>query len=449
MLTVNEAIRALGETVRQIVAEAVSSTRLVPGEYRGYQWKLDDFKYDDSGVVVPGAQGDYVNLKSWFRAWEVLEPRIKTNPSYKEALDALQQNYAALPLADWLDNFMKAFISATLPESGKLYKAEQIVGQFLNDLEGGPVSHTAQVFLQGIVLRSEEIEVERGVCIRKPRKEDFETPFPAEIAEHFPRYPSAIVEMRTVGARERSPQLIQEQVELGVALLRLFNVGSVKWMRYELSCDSIVGPWPHGLLTSGDKNPARETYVIRAEDEPRLKRFWQTMTPVLPRGIYVPQNGVSHITLAYDRYSDALLFNGIFERRIANAVMGLEALFLKEKQELSNRLSLRVSKLVSLISSRKPLEVRSMLIDAYEIRSTFAHGGNLSNDRKTKVDRKYGSTKALLITLIDHLRVSILATIMCGLGKEALINLVDNALLDPQEQERLTSVMATTAGLIS
>jgi hypothetical protein len=449
MPSVNEAVGTLVETVRHMVTEAISSNRLVPGEYRAYQWKLYNFTYDDSGVVVPRAEGDYVSLKSWFRAWEVLEPQIKAHHSFKEALDTLQQNYPALPLADWLDSFMKAIVSVFLPECGKPCKPEEIVERFLKDLAGGPVTYTAQVFLQGIVLRSQEIEVETGVCIRKPRKEDFEIPILSELAERPPRYPSAILEMRTVGARDRSPQLIQEQVERCVVLFRLFNVGSVKWMRYELSSDSIASQWLHGLLTSGDRNPARETYVIRTEDEPSLKQFWQTMGPSLPREIYGFQKRVSHITLAYDRYSDALLLNGILERRMASAVMGLEALFLMENQELSNRLSLRVSKLVSLISNQKPLEVRSMLKDAYEIRSTFAHGGHLSDDKKRRIEKKYDSTKALLTGLINHLRVSIIAAIMSGMKKDALVNLVDNALLDAQEQERLTRVMSGTAGLIS
>lgn len=446
---VNEAIRALGNTIRHMVVEAISSNHLVPGEYRAYQRKLYNFTYDDSGVVVPRAEGDYISLKSWFRAWEVLESLIKAHPSFEEALDTLQQNYPALPFADWLDSFMKAIISVSLPECGKVCKPEEIVERFLKDLAGGPVTHTAQVFLQGIVLRSEEVEVETGICIRKPQKEELEIPIPAELAELFPRYPSAIVEIRTVGARERSPQLIQEQVERCVLLLRLFNVGSVKWMRYELSSDSIINQWPHGSLTSGDKNAASETYVIATEDEPNLRQFWQVMSPKLPREMYGFQKRVTPITLAYDRYSDALLLDGILERRMANAVMGLEALFLKESQELSNRLSLRVSKLASVISKRKPLEVRSMLKDAYDIRSTFAHGGYLSDDKRKRIETKYGSSKALLTDLINHLRASIIAAIMCGMKKDVLINLIDNALLDIQEHERLTNLMSNTAVLVS
>jgi hypothetical protein len=446
-----ELLRALAKTIREIVSDAILSNKVVPGEGRAFQWKLNDFNYDDSGVKVSGTQGDYVSQRTWFRAWEVLELPIKAHDSFKDALNALRQNYPTLPVAEWLGKITIALIGAFLPEGDKSGKAEDIVDRFLNDLEEGPVTHTAQVYLQGVALRSDAIDIQCGVRIRKPQKEELEIPIPAELAEVFPRYPSAIVEIESVGARERSPQLLQAQVEQCVALLRLFRVGSVKLMHYQMGCSSIVNPWPHGRLTSGDKNPPLESYVIKTEDEPNLKRFWQTMNVNLPKDIYGFEKKVNHVTLAYDRYCDALLLNGVSERRIANVVMALEALFLKEteKQELSYRLSVRVSKLISLILNQNPLEVRSTWKDAYGVRSAFAHGGHLTNDRKRRIEGKYGSIGLFLLRLLDHLRVSIIASILCRIGKDALINLVDNALLDAQEHERLKRVLADTAALIS
>jgi hypothetical protein len=81
---IKELIRALAETIRGIVSEAVLSNKVVPGEHRAFQWKLNDFNYDDSGVKVSGAQGDYVNQRTWFHAWEVLDSPIKACDSFKE-----------------------------------------------------------------------------------------------------------------------------------------------------------------------------------------------------------------------------------------------------------------------------------------------------------------------------------------------------------------------------
>jgi len=87
---------------------------------------------------------------------------------------------------------------------------------------------------------------------------------------------------------------------------------------------------------------------------------------------------IDHLTVAYNRYTDALSQNGVLERRIANAVMGLEALFLKssEDQELVYRLRIRISKLLSLLGY-DPYEVKKIVSDVCTIRSRFVHGGIL------------------------------------------------------------------------
>src|SRR5207249_1076401 len=105
------------------------------------------------------------------------------------------------------------------------------------------------------------------------------------------------------------------------------------------------------------------TYFVKTERESLLQKFWTTMSTVLPSDIYALQSKqIGHITLAYDRYSDGLLQNGIVERRIANVVMGLKALFLEENQELSYRFGLRISKSLSLFG-KSPLEIREMVQD--------------------------------------------------------------------------------------
>ena len=75
--------------------------------------------------------------------------------------------------------------------------------------------------------------------------------------------------------------------------------------------------------------------------------------------------------------SDALMQNGMIERSIANAIMGLEGLLLKsggEVQELAHRLSNRTAKLLSNFKY-DPLEVKKIVSDAYGARSLFVHGG--------------------------------------------------------------------------
>src|SRR2546422_822861 len=92
----------------------------------------------------------------------------------------------------------------------------------------------------------------------------------------------------------------------------------------------------------------------------------------------------SSLTIAHTRYKEALFETPLFENRVATAMMGLEALFLDETQELSYRLSVRVSKTISFLK-RDPFEVRETIKDAYSIRSKFAHGNVLTHKDRRKL----------------------------------------------------------------
>ena len=82
-----------------------------------------------------------------------------------------------------------------------------------------------------------------------------------------------------------------------------------------------------------------------------MRRFINLLDPLIPQKLYrFGQGESSHLTVAFDRYCDALLRQGILEERIANAVMGLEALLLDQNQELSYRLSLRLAKSLSFLN---------------------------------------------------------------------------------------------------
>jgi hypothetical protein len=216
-------------------------------------------------------------------------------------------------------------------------------------------------------------------------------------------------------------------------------------MRSE-SVIGIVG----GTLTSGSRTGALETYLVTQEDVPKLKKFWQTMIKVIPENfIEFGITKTDHLAIAYKRYSDALLENGLLERRIANGVMGLEALLLKpgEIQELSYRLGVRVAKLFGLLG-HDPHEIRKVIGDAYRVRSLFAHGGQLSYERRRKLEAKYKDVKNILLSVLEYLRILIITMILSRRGKSEFIDLVDDSLVDKKREEFLNSTISSAKDIL-
>jgi hypothetical protein len=197
-----------------------------------------------------------------------------------------------------------------------------------------------------------------------------------------------------------------------------------------------------GTVGLGGKETTLETYLITKEDVPRLREFWHTLSNALPTSFFDPTIAeTDYLTIAYNRYCDSLFQSGILERRIANAVMGLEALFLLgETQELAYRLCLRISKLLSLLEY-DPHEIKKVVHDAYKIRSIFVHGG-LLDSRKKKIVSEYRDIKNLLQLLLEYLRVSIVVIMLSDKEKKELINLIENSTIDKKCEETLDNAVS-------
>ena len=189
---------------------------------------------------------------------------------------------------------------------------------------------------------------------------------------------------------------------------------------------------------------ALERYLVTEEDVPKLKKFWQVISNVMPPTFFESDmTKIDYLTVAYNRYTDALFQNGVLERRIANAVMGLEALFIKsgEVQELVYRLTLRMSKLLSFLGY-EPYEVKKIVNDAYKVRNLFAHGGHLSYKEKRKLESKYKDVKNLLQQLLEYLRISIIVMILSNREKDELIDLIDDSFIDKRQEEMLNDIVS-------
>lgn len=440
----SDLLKQFALAIKETIDEGISNGTIQPDEKLFRRWKVDKFQYTDKGITEPSAHGEYITKSLWIKATHKLQESIKNSEEYFSALEELTTVFGKSDvLSHSLENFVGKFIHQYLYNS-KFEEADIdiVIATFLKDLREEPVKCGANVELDGIVLQPERIDIADGVTLRQPKIEDLEEEYPAEIfMMHFLPHPSAILNIEFLG---RGPREIQRRVGHAIALLRLFKVGSVKYTSYRMSSDSITTP-AGGTLGSGAPFAALETYLITREGVPKLKHFWLTVSDSIPKSFYdADLTKADYTTIAYNRYSDALLQNGIFERRVANAMMGLEALYFKpegEMQELAYRLRIRVSKLLGLLGY-DPHEVKERVNDAYGIRSIFMHGGHLDYKKKRKLESKYKDVKALLLSVLDYLRISIIINLIILKEKEEFIDLIDDSLVDREKEELLTSIIS-------
>ena len=130
-----------------------------------------------------------------------------------------------------------------------------------------------------------------------------------------------------------------------------------------------------------------------------------------------------------------------FFSTITGHFSSLEALYLypSEQQEMSYRLRMRVAKLLDLIGYN-PDEVREKIKDAYEVRSTYVHGGILKQKDRRKLERKYVDISEFSKTIIDYLRASIVAFLRKR-NKDILIQKIDDSLLDNRKENEVKRLL--------
>jgi hypothetical protein len=192
-------------------------------------------------------------------------------------------------------------------------------------------------------------------------------------------------------------------------------------------------------IQKGHKNPPAK---VGAANVARFKALCEYLSKHFGQELVdEDQTRVDHFAIAYHRYAEALSATGLIERRIAVAVMGIESLFMTDKDVIGYKLSMRLPKLLSLVGEN-PVATKKLISDAYGIRSKYVHGDSLTPKEMKKVVEPHGGMDAMLAKLITCLRLALILC-LCGLPeKQKRVSLIDNALIDPSKQDELSAAVA-------
>ncbi len=443
----------LATRTKQEIEDGVAKGLLKPLREPVMAWKIDHFRYGDTGVVEGGSHGENEVRESWVGATISVQNQMEKAPEFLFAERILQSVFSKKMQGN---SHLKTFLGRLvwdlfLEFPPKQSTIDRMVENFLKDLGDEPVAYKAKVEVHGIALRPEDLEIDFGLSLRQTRIEDLQKAIPQyglHGASVMGPWPSAVLNIQTLG---RNSEELRNRIELVIAFLRLFKVGSVAWSRYETESESIMDWAASVIVTSGRREQALETCLIMDDDTIRIQKFWRLIGKLIPPSFYdIATPTPDHLTISYNRYSDALLLNGMIERRIANSIMGLEALFLKrtEVQELVYRLSARVGKLFALLGF-DPFEVKKRIGDAYRVRNLFVHGSQLIYKERKSLSVKYGNINELLSSVQDYLRTSLVVMLLTKIGKEEFIDRLDDSLIDEKREHDLSQALAYARSAIS
>ena len=323
---------------------------------------------------------------------------------------------------------------------------DELLNQYILELSGGTAHYHGIAFLGGLTIESDRIEVAEGIIINKPLPQDIEGAISSDVTNTIWKRLTLQIVAINVENDSDSEDYCMEEIERAVMILRLFKVSSVKQLSYQCETNSVSNP--HNLhVNIPETETIVETNCILATEEDRLRGFWSSISEVITPEFLKGSNSMP-IKIAYHHYFEALMAHGLFEKRIANIGMGLEALLTTKEPELKYKLSNRAATVLSLISGDSK-QIRDFMKDLYDIRSKYAHGDILSPKEVVKYEKKCGDLNEFLVQALDYLRQLICASILDKTNtKDQLIKKIDDSLLSNVDRDTLSAEINIFKNLI-
>ena len=306
---------------------------------------------------------------------------------------------------------------------------EDMVDRLLFEYDGGELDWTGTIWLSGVRV-NEPIQIKKGLTLRPPIEEDFNSELPSDgfgvrVQPQF-TIPDAILEIESKDCNR--PELRQI-----VNALSLFGLGAVEMLQEDWRSNSIF-PYMGGGWMPLNRNLLRNTdlsYELLRNDGPPLAAFLDGLPgdfPTRPTGHHDSPKWI-----ALKNYFLALHTATDVTERITQAVVSLESILLsdEEKQELTFKLSLRTASLLRF-AGLDPVQVYNDMGTAYRVRSKYSHGAEI---KKPLLE----TAKELCPTIMNYARLAVIKFIQFPEPKERkeILFKLDLSLLDNVEREKL------------
>jgi hypothetical protein len=439
--TTLRALLELARIVAKHTREAIDSKSLMQIVQLFGRANITSLKYTPEGLIESwGATHEIIQKPLWQRTFG--KPTRATIQSQKEFIRCLDLLRPQLPenrargLSYWLETFVDK-IESQVAQGCEEDALLDTIAIFISDLENAPCDMTVAARLTGITLPNDDPVRINGLSIRRLQKSDFEVEHPLRpvlrdiIPMSWRITPSAVLEFNMTGDSPNSPQ-----IELFAILgcLCLFRLGAVRYIDYEYVMRSIIRP--SNVVDSNRNFAPSYKYMLEQTDVDGLATLITKIKPCLPV-LFDKLTKPTPSQIAFHRYTDGLLRGETIESRITSAITCLEALFLREKErsELTHKLGLRCAALMRALK-KDPLEVKNCLSRAYDIRSTYVHGGLVDSSKSDRLDD-------LCMTILEYARLAVLISLQIHafVKKDDFIADLDKSLLDPAAADKITRII--------
>jgi hypothetical protein len=334
----------------------------------------------------------------------------------------------------WLQNFAAKVIDDKIHGKLSTESVVEYASLFMSELQLLPLEYKQIHHLNGLFLENDSLRIGDAALIRQVKREDLEYTVPLgmpDLRMQPMRLPSSVLE---VNMTARDEVECHEYVQRILDAVRMYRVGSVYPIESRSWKRTMIWPAAESRSTTLAHYPGLMAYTVRKQVKESFVKFIDTMEKKL--GFDPKEKSYRSLTVALGRYRSALVERTDRETALMTAVMGLESLltFRKDRGENAFKLGLRVARLLGH-AGFKADDVRSLVVESYELRNKIVHGSYLQENETRRVGE-------LLPQTLNFLRISLVSFVLnLEMGTDRFLRLIDSSLADESENASLGEIL--------
>ena len=401
-----------------------------------------------------------------------------------------------------IDQFVHSILEFKEYKKNNEIQINNKIIRLIKDLKLESIEVHLQIWVHGLILEEEQFEIDEEIIIRRIRPSDItllkneQGAFPRYISEFGMSTPTTLMEIKSEIEISSLKAKIKEYEEKDASyiqlpfynklsmvaeiklqylfkkiliLLRLFQLGSIFYQKFETSYNSFIIGYKSQNISNQRINLNIKYSLSKRNIEFFKKLYYSFRKFNLSQLIAEDDDKPNHLQIALQRYNTAFISGMFSEKIITFAISSLEALFFKpnERLELKFKLCMRVAKIFKFFSFDS-LKIFSFVSEAYKIRSEYAHGSipkskNVNYKRILNISRIslliflqldiiFRDSEALR-TLNKNLNKSLFNpekknTTLIKIRKEILVDLIDKAMINEKSSQQLKELLRNNCKFI-
>jgi len=369
---------------------------------------------------------------------------MKIQDFFKPKSWTLPNGQRSLPFSDYprsinayyyIHYYIERILQKVISEELDDRLLEDYTNRLIDELEGKPFDMIGVFNVQGLDIEFNEAKLTQNLFLKNGSEEDLDAINKFAYFKHNQETEIPNIIMK-INIRTTRYYDIYKEINKVLRILRFYIMGDIISSQLIVFTKTVSYP---NELDSYDNNKFNIHFknTLKKKDIDFLTKFIDEINLAVTK---IEKNDkYRFLSIAIERYEWALLEKQLLDRLFLSAVIGLEALFSKEKESSVTKqvYCFRIAKFLSFFDLN-PLNVKFNFAKAYSFRNNIVHGNIYDENWFVNLKEQY-------TIILNYLRLSIIFFLLNNdLTKNQILNSIDESLLgvnDPYKiEERINKI---------